>query len=110
MVDNSVENYPKLRIDIAVNGPMGRPSPLTADEVQIWLADLRQPAQRLAQLATTLSTDEQERAARFRFAELRDAFMVGRGLLRELLAAYLDCPAVALRFRLVRKASRYWPT
>lgn len=96
---DSVENYPKLRMDIVAAWPVGGPSPLAADEVQVWLADLRQPAQRLAQLAAVLSADERERAARFRFPELRDAFIAGRGLLRELLAAYLNRPAAALRFR-----------
>lgn len=71
---------------------------MTADEVQVWLADLALPAERLAALAATLTVDEQERAARYRFPEHRDRYIAGRGLLRELLGAYLDRPAAALRF------------
>lgn len=72
---------------------------LAADEIHLWLADLDRPPKPLAELVATLATDELERAARFRFPEYRDRFMAGRGLLRELLGAYLNQPAVALRFQ-----------
>lgn len=95
----SVENNPALRMGVSVALPVGQPAPLlAADEVQVWLADLRQPVERLQALAATLTVDEQERAARFRFAQCRDRFIAGRGLLRELLGAYLNRPAAALRF------------
>lgn len=97
--NGSVENNPGLRMDISVALPVARPAPpLAVDEIHVWLADLWQPADRLTALAATLTTEEQERAARFRFLEQRDRFSVGRGLLRELLGAYLDRPAAALRF------------
>lgn len=72
---------------------------LADDEIQVWRASLTLPEEQLVALATTLTVDEQERAARFRFPEHRDRFIAGRGLLRELLSAYLDTPAAALRFR-----------
>ena len=71
---------------------------LAADEIHLWLADLDQPPKLLAELAAMLTVDERERAARFRFPEHRDRFIAGRGLLRELLGAYLNRPAAALRF------------
>lgn len=71
---------------------------LVADEIHLWLANLDRPPKPLADLAATLAADERERAVRFRFPEHRDRFIVGRGLLRELLGAYLNQPAVALRF------------
>jgi len=71
---------------------------LTAAEIHLWLADLDQPPKPLAELAATLAVEERERAARFRFPEHRDRFVAGRGLLRELLGAYLNQPAAALRF------------
>jgi 4'-phosphopantetheinyl transferase len=75
------------------------PAPaLAADEVHLWLASLQPPAERLSALAATLTVDERERAARLRFPEHRDRFIAGRGLLRELLGAYLDEPAALLRF------------
>ena len=75
-----------------------RCSALADDEIHLWLVDLDQPPKSLAELAVTLTVDEQERAARFRFPEHRNRFIVGRGLLRELLGAYLNQPAAALRF------------
>lgn len=80
---------------------------LAADEVHLWLASLQPPPERLATLAALLTVDERERAARFRFPEHRDRFIAGRGLLRELLGAYLARPAAALRFS---KGSRGKPT
>lgn len=71
---------------------------LTVGEIRVWLADLDRPPKPLAELAATLSADERERAARFRFPEHRDRFVAGRGLLRELLGAYLGRSAKALRF------------
>lgn len=71
---------------------------LAADEIHLWLANLDRPPKSLADLAATLAADERERAVRFRFPEHRDRFIVGRGLLRELLGAYLNQPALALRF------------
>ena len=74
-----------------------KPPPI-ADEIHLWRADLDRSPESLATLAATLAADERERAARFRFAEHRNRFVAGRGLLRELLSIYLDRPAVALRF------------
>ncbi|NJM13248.1 MAG: 4'-phosphopantetheinyl transferase superfamily protein [Synechococcaceae cyanobacterium SM1_2_3] len=99
MVGDSLENKPKQRMAIPAQWPVGKPAPLAANEIQVWLADLQQPAERQAHLAAILSAEEQERAARFRFAELRDCFIAGRGLLRELLAIYLNQPAATLQFR-----------
>jgi 4'-phosphopantetheinyl transferase len=71
---------------------------LAADEIHLWLADLDQPPRPLSELAATLTTDERERAARFRFPEQQARFIAGRGLLRELLSGYLNRPATALQF------------
>ncbi len=81
------------------DAPVGGWKPaLTAGGIHLWLAELDRPPKPLARLAATLAADERERAARFHFSEHRDRFIAGRGLLRELLAAYLDRPAAALRF------------
>ena len=83
------------------------PAPALAAEVHLWLASLQPPAEPLAALTATLTVDERERAARFRFPEHRDRFIAGRGLLRELLGAYLDQPATLIRFN---QGSRGKPT
>jgi 4'-phosphopantetheinyl transferase len=45
-----------------------------------------------------LSNDERERAARFHFDRHRNRFIAGRGILRSLLASYLDCQPDDVQF------------
>jgi len=61
--------------------------------------------------AEFLSADELDRAARFRFRYLRDAFVLARAGLRTLLAGYLDQAPGAIRFAYDRfgKPSLAWP-
>ena len=66
--------------------------------IDIWAADLRQTDRRIAAFAATLSADEQARAARFRFDEDQNRFIVGRGLLRTVLARYVGGLPAALVF------------
>lgn len=80
--------------------PLRGTAPTLADDaIHLWWASLTPPPEQLTALAATLTAEEQERAAKFRFPEHRDRFIAGRGGLRELLGAYLDAPAAALRFR-----------
>ncbi|MCC6697660.1 MAG: 4'-phosphopantetheinyl transferase superfamily protein [Candidatus Hydrogenedentes bacterium] len=57
--------------------------------VHVWRARLDQPATVIDRYWATLSADEQERAARFHFPGGRNNYVVGRGVLRELLGRYL---------------------
>ena len=59
-------------------------------EIHVWAGNLERPAARTLALAATLSRDERARAARFRFDRDRDHFIVGRGLLRAILARYVN--------------------
>jgi 4'-phosphopantetheinyl transferase len=52
----------------------------------------------LRRLEQNLSTDEKERASRFRFARDRARFVGARGLLREILALYLNASPGRLSF------------
>jgi 4'-phosphopantetheinyl transferase len=52
----------------------------------------------LRRLEQNLSADERERASRFRFARDRDRFIGARGLLREILALYLNASPRRLSF------------
>ena len=63
----------------------------------MWEAWLDRPRDVVERLHTTLSAEERARAARFRFHRDRDRFVVGRGLLRRLLGAYLGIPAAEVR-------------
>lgn len=72
---------------------------LSAEEVHVWRAALdRSPCFLEAQLQV-LSPDERERADRYSCTTARSRFVVGRGLLRRILARYLDVKPCAIRFR-----------
>lgn len=71
---------------------------LTSSDVHVWRANLDQSAVRVHQLAETLSADELVRAERFYFEQDRKHFIVGRGLLREILSCYLGINAKELQF------------
>jgi len=58
------------------------------DAVEVWQAPLTCDTDGLQRLRGLLSPDEADRAARFRFAAHRDAFVVARGVLRTVLARH----------------------
>jgi len=70
---------------------------LPRDEVHVWRVSLDQP-QRLAELEALLAPDERQRAARLRFKEDRDHFVIARGSLRRLLGKYLNLNPADLDF------------
>ena len=74
---------------------------LPAQEVHVWLANLDDYA--ADSLKPLLADDELARAARFHFDKDRNHFIVARGLLRKLLAAYLGVGAAELRFAYAEK-------
>lgn len=74
------------------------PVTLADDEVHIWRASLKQPAERVQTLRQTLTTDERERAGRFHFQRDHDHFIVARGFLRSLLGLYLNSRPEVFRF------------
>ncbi len=71
---------------------------LPAHAVHVWRADLGLEAAYWRRLEQNLSADERERASRFRFARDRDRFIGARGLLREILALYLNASPGRLSF------------
>lgn len=71
---------------------------LASDEVHLWLATLEASSEQLTAYEQLLSCDERERAARFCFPRDRDRYVVGRGLLRVILARYLGIAPLELRF------------
>jgi 4'-phosphopantetheinyl transferase len=71
---------------------------LPARTVHVWHIDLDLQTARLGRLEQNLSADERLRAARFRFARDRERFVAARGLLREILALYLNVAARQLSF------------
>lgn len=72
---------------------------LPADEVHVWRLPLRPPPEVLRRVEAHLSAAERERAARFRFAEHREAFVAGRGAQREILSRYTGAAPAAIAYR-----------
>jgi 4'-phosphopantetheinyl transferase len=71
---------------------------LAPGEVHVWSVRLDPPAGEVERLGRSLSEDEWARANRFRFEKHRRQYVVGRGALRELLAAYLGVRPELVRF------------
>lgn len=71
---------------------------LQPGEIHVWTVRLDQPADRVEVLGRSLSPDEWTRANRFRFDRHRRQYVVGRGALRTLLAAYQGIQPEEVRF------------
>ncbi|MGV7224083.1 MAG: 4'-phosphopantetheinyl transferase family protein, partial [Nitrospinales bacterium] len=71
---------------------------LSGGDVHIWCASLNSPDYCVEQMAQTLSTDELRRAERFHFMQHRNQFITAHGLLRNLLADYLNIEAYEIAF------------
>jgi len=71
---------------------------LPPGEIHVWYVRLDPPQERVEQLGRPLTKDEWERANRFRFDQHRRQYVVGRGALRTLLAAYQGTRPELVRF------------
>ena len=78
----------------AVPGPV-----LSPGEIHIWSIRLDPPPDVVERLGRALAADEWERANRFRFDRHRRQYVVGRGALRALIAAYAGTRPELVRFR-----------
>ncbi|MGH9433372.1 MAG: 4'-phosphopantetheinyl transferase family protein [Terriglobia bacterium] len=76
----------------------GRSIRLRPSDVHVWLSSLNVAAPWMSLMERMLSSDELARASRYRREETRLEFMLGRGLLRLLLGAYLGRDPRELRF------------
>lgn len=83
--------------------PPARRLTLGDDAVHVWRAPLDHPEALAARLAEGLSAQERERAARFRRPELAARFMAGRGIVRDVLARYLNARPAELRFAVAER-------
>ncbi|HEY0976565.1 MAG TPA: 4'-phosphopantetheinyl transferase superfamily protein [Flavobacteriales bacterium] len=73
------------------------PDVLQPNEVQVWCTTLDAARHLLSRYAEHLDDAEQERLHRFRFEHDRERFIIGHGLLRELLGRYLGMAAREVR-------------
>jgi len=67
--------------------------------VHVWRATACPSRQILDQLMLTLSEDEQDRVARLRFDHHRSRAIASRGILRSILARYLNCDPETVQFQ-----------
>ncbi|UBF27771.1 4'-phosphopantetheinyl transferase superfamily protein [Kovacikia minuta CCNUW1] len=72
---------------------------LPVGEVHIWRASLDLAPLQIQAFVQTLTTDELQRAERFRFEHDRRRFIAGRGTLRAILGRYLNLEPAQIRFR-----------
>ena len=79
-------------------GSPALPVSLKGDDVHVWRARLEQPDLCVREFASVLSEKERTRAASFRFERHRKRFIVGRAVLRTILASYLNAEPGQLRF------------
>lgn len=71
---------------------------LPDEEVHVWHGSLERPIETVERLRGLLAPDEQARAGRFRFERDRSRYIVGRALLRCLLARYVGVAPERLAF------------
>lgn len=83
--------------------------PIAEGVVGLWHASFAELAQWESRLEASLSGDERQRAARYRFPEDRQEFVLGRGLLRHLAGRYLALPPNSLRFGYASHGKPYLP-
>ena len=72
--------------------------PLPDNDVHVWRASLDLDSDLLHTMHTSLSPDEQARAARFKFDRDRQRFIAARGTLRKILGTYLSQEPATLSF------------
>ncbi len=70
-----------------------------SSDVQIWNFSLDVNTQAVMKYGRLLSQQEKQQAQRFRFDKHRRRFIVRRGILRSILAKYLDCQPTDILYR-----------
>ncbi|MEM7585948.1 MAG: 4'-phosphopantetheinyl transferase superfamily protein [Acidobacteriota bacterium] len=78
-------------------------------EVHLWSVDLHPDAKAVAAFRKLLTSQEIERAERFKFDRHRRRFIVRRGALRRLMGAYLEQDPAAVRFEEGEKGKPFVP-
>jgi 4'-phosphopantetheinyl transferase len=75
---------------------------MSSGQIHIWRACLDLHSSQIEKLLLTLSLDEVERASRFRFEKDKKRFIAARGMLRNILAGYLQTNAQKIQFEYTR--------
>ncbi len=83
---------------MSLSPPLPGAFQLASDEVHSWCVRLDVPPETSARLYATLTPDERTRSARLRFERDQQRFIVARGVLRDLLARYLQTEPSQISF------------
>ncbi|MCU1241290.1 MAG: 4-phosphopantetheinyl transferase [Candidatus Acidoferrum typicum] len=75
------------------------PPALAEHELHVWRTSIDVPPVLLQQFESTLNASEKERAEKFLVPQARERFVAARGILRGLLATYLEIDPVRVEFR-----------
>jgi 4'-phosphopantetheinyl transferase len=89
-----------MRTDASVTSWKFPPAKLSIDsnEVHIWRTVLDEQARSIDRYLDTLAADEQSKAGRFYFQRDRECFIIAHGVLRAILALYLNRPPASVSF------------
>lgn len=79
-------------------------------EIHLWIARLIATEDRFRALLDMCSPDEKQRADAFRFENLKESFIVGRGLLRSILGFYLGQRPEHIHFQYGTKGKPLLPS
>ncbi len=82
---------------------------LSTKQIHLWCCDLDKNEVRLDEYISLISADEIVRAKKFKFKKDRNCYIISRGILRELLGAYLDENAAKLKFEYTSYGKPYLP-
>ena len=72
---------------------------LRQGDIHLWWVSLRGSNNELLEFRKILSLDEKTRADRYRFERHRNAYTIGRGVLRSILSGYTNEAANQIKFR-----------
>jgi 4'-phosphopantetheinyl transferase len=99
IVPVTAASVPNLEVGkTAGQDQIGRTPQLRGGEIHVWTARLDVDDETLDRLKPTLAADELERARRFYFVRDYRRFVVGRGVLRDLLGRYMRAAPRSLEF------------
>ena len=80
---------------------------LELDQIHIWQANLNLDSSTLQKLQIILSEDEKLRADRFYFPADKNHYLAARGILRSILAGYLDTNPELIKFTYTPQGKPY---
>lgn len=97
-----MDSEPKVEIRDYSEAALRAVTSLPPGVVHLWWQSLEEPEREVQDCYVLLSRDEQDRASRFRVDDARRNFILTRGTLRRLLAAYLRGKPDELSFGLTK--------